>query len=194
MAWCMMYASPGWKKTMTGLEKYDRSKPTVFISNHQSFLDMSFLFMLPWQMKWVTKRSLMMIPVMGWLAWFTGHLAIDRKSKGALRKLDRLVQPIKDLVPVMIFPEGTRSKDGEIGAFKNGAFILAKEHGFQIQPVVINGGHEALKSGGKTFSYKANFRLSVLDPIDTTKFDDLKELREYSRDLIVDELARMRKN
>lgn len=194
MAWCMMHASPWWKKSMSGLDKYDKTQPTIFIGNHQSFLDMAFIFMMPWQMKWVTKKSLMMIPVMGWLAWFTGHLAIDRKSKGALKKLDRLVQPIKDLVPVMIFPEGTRSKDGNIRSFKNGAFILAKEHNFRIQPIVIDGGHNALKSGGKTFNLRAEFKLSVLDPIDTSKFNDLKELREHSRNLIINELERMRKN
>ncbi|MFA5669619.1 MAG: lysophospholipid acyltransferase family protein [Balneolaceae bacterium] len=192
MAWCMMQASPGWKTKMMGIEKYDPNRPTVFIGNHQSFLDMAFVFMLPWQMKWVTKRSLMLIPVMGWLAWFTGHLAIDRKSKTAIRKLDNLVAPIKDKVPVMIFPEGTRSTDGAVKSFKNGAFLLAMENDFYIQPIVIDGGYKALKSGSKVINSKVQFTLSVLDPIDTTKFTDMTELKEYSRQLIIKELERIR--
>lgn len=193
MARAMMHASPGWKKEIKGIQNYTAGEPTVFVANHQSFLDMALIFTLPWQMKWVTKRSLMMIPVMGWLAWFTGHLAIDRKkSREAIKKLDNLIPPLKDNIPVMIFPEGTRSKDGELKSFKNGAFLLALENGFKIQPVVIDGGFRALKSGGKTFAANVNFKLSVLETVDTSAFSDLKTLKEHVRRLMGKELELMR--
>src|SRR5690554_1170274 len=63
MARCMMKASPGWKMQMEGIEKFDASRPTIFVSNHQSFMDMVLIYHLPWKMKWVSKRSLAYIPV-----------------------------------------------------------------------------------------------------------------------------------
>ncbi|MEX2364905.1 MAG: lysophospholipid acyltransferase family protein, partial [Balneolaceae bacterium] len=109
MARCMMKASPGWKIEMEGVEKYNPNEPTIFVANHQSFLDMPVIFHLPWKMKWVVKRSMAYIPIMGWMVWLTGQMTINRKSKTALKMLHNLVGPIKDGVPVMIFPEGTRT-------------------------------------------------------------------------------------
>ncbi|MEX0843791.1 MAG: lysophospholipid acyltransferase family protein, partial [Balneolaceae bacterium] len=175
-----------------GMEKYDPSEPTIFVSNHQSFMDMAFIYHLPWKMKWVSKRSLTYIPVMGWLVWLTGHLTINRSSKTALKKLANLVQPLNDLVPVMIFPEGTRSTDGELKLFKNGAFLLSKEYGFKIQPMVINGGHNAMPSGSGKLNPKVNFKLKVLDAIDPDDFADMKEMKDHTRLLIQQQLTKLR--
>lgn len=188
----LIKSSPQWKMHFEGLDKYDASRPTIFISNHQSFLDMALLYQLPWKMKWVSKRSLAFIPVMGWMVWLTGQLTINRKSKSALKKLDNLVQPLKDGIPVMIFPEGTRSLDGDIKNFKNGAFLLAREHNFIIQPMVIDGGHLAMPSGSKVMNPRVNFRVRVLDPVDPGNFEGMKELREYCRDVMVEQLEDMR--
>lgn len=192
MAGFMVRLSPGWKIKVTGKEKYDRSKPTIFIANHESFIDIPLLYELPWKMKWVVKHSMTYIPVMGWMVKLTGQLTINRSSKSALKKLSNLVQPLKDLVPVMIFPEGTRSLDGEIQSFKNGAFLLAMEHGFNLQPVVIDGPFRILKSGSKQLSPKGNLNISVLEPIDVAKFDNMSDLKTYARDKIIEEQQRLR--
>jgi len=184
MAWFMMRPSPTWKMSISGEEKFDSTKPTIFISNHQSFLDIPFAFQLPWKMKWVVKHSMTYIPVMGWMVKLTGQLTINRSSKSALKKLSKLIKPLKDLVPVMIFPEGTRSLDGELKTFKNGAFLLAKEHGFTIQPIVIDGAYSALASGSKLFNPTASFKMHVLDSIDPNEFDSMTALRDYARDVI----------
>lgn len=189
----MMMASPGWKMNFEGTDKFDPSQPTIFVCNHQSFLDMAVIYQLPWKMKWVSKKSLTYIPVMGWLVWLTGHLTINRSSKTALKKLDNLVQPIKDLVPVMIFPEGTRTMDGELKPFKSGAFILALEHGFKIQPMVINGGHIAMPSGSSDLNPKVNFKLRVLDSVEVEKFEGVKELKDHVRTLMNKELQDLRR-
>lgn len=186
MAWCMMRVSPGWKMQIEGEEKHDPSKPTIFVANHQSFMDIPLAFQLKRKMKWVVKHSMTFIPVMGWMVVLTGQLTINRSSKSAIKKLDRLVKPLKDLVPVMIFPEGTRSLDGTIQAFKNGAFILAKEHGFIIQPMVIDGAYDALVSGSTLFGSNALFKLKVLEAIDPSNFDSMTELRDYTRQVIID--------
>lgn len=177
---------------MEGLENYDKEQPTIFISNHQSFLDMALLYQLPWKMKWVSKRSLAFIPIMGWMVWLTGQLTINRKSKSAIRKLDNLIQPLRDGIPVMIFPEGTRSLDGKMKKFKNGAFLLAMEHNFILQPMVIDGGHIAMPSGSKVLNPKAQFRVRVLEAIDVSEFDGMKSLKDHCQDLMQNELNKMR--
>ncbi len=192
MARCMMKASPGWKMQFEGTEKFDRSEPTIFVSNHESFLDMALIYHLPWKMKWVAKKSLTYIPVMGWLVWLTGHLTINRASKTALKKLDNLVEPIRDLVPVMIFPEGTRSLDGKLRPFKNGPFLLSKEYGFKLQPMVITGGFEAMPSGSKNLRPKADFKLRVLDPLDPADFEDMKQLKDHTRLLMQQQLKELK--
>lgn len=194
MARLMMKASPRWKINISGTEKFDPGQPTVFIANHQSFLDMALTYHLPWQMKWVSKRSLALIPVMGWLVWLTGHLTINRKSKSALKRLNNLVQPLKDKVPVMIFPEGTRTLDGNLKRFKNGAFILAHEYGFRIQPMVLEGGHIAMKSGSKLVDPNVKFSISILDAIETKDFKDIDTLKAHAYQLIDQELERIREH
>ncbi len=193
MAWCMMRPSPTWKMRIEGIEKYDNSKPTIFISNHQSFMDIPFAYQLPWKMKWVVKHSMTYIPVMGWMVKLTGQLTINRSSKSALKKLSKLVQPLKERIPVMIFPEGTRSLDGEIKSFKNGAFLLAKEHGFIIQPIVIDGAYSALASGSKLFNPSASFKLRVLDSIDPNDYDSMTELRDHSRKILIEAHEELKK-
>ncbi|HAW80847.1 MAG TPA: 1-acyl-sn-glycerol-3-phosphate acyltransferase, partial [Balneola sp.] len=88
-------------------------------------------------------------------------LTINRKSKSALKRLDNLVQPLRDKIPVMIFPEGTRTLDGDLKRFKNGAFLLAHEYGFNVQPMVLDGGHLAMKSGSKIVEPNVNFSISI---------------------------------
>ena len=191
MAWCMMRVSPWWEIKISGEEKYDNSKPTIFIANHESFLDIPLLFQLPWTMKWVVKHSMTYIPVMGWMVKLTGQLTINRKSKSAMKKLANLVKPLNDLVPIMIFPEGTRSINGTVQPFKNGAFLLALEHGFKIQPIVLKGPHEVLKSGAKTLNKKGKFSISVLEAIDVSDFTNMSDLKEYARSLIISEQAKL---
>lgn len=192
MAYLMIHPTPSWKIEMEGMEKFDDSKPTIFIGNHQSFMDIPLAYQLPWNMKWVVKQSMAYIPVMGWLVTLTGQLTINRSSKSALKKLSNLVNPLKELVPVMIFPEGTRSLDGEIKSFKNGAFLLAMEHGFNIQPIVIDGAYGALPSGSKLFSTKCKFKLSVLDHIDPKDFSSMNELKTFAREVIMNEQKRLK--
>lgn len=192
MARCMMKASFEWKIEMEGIDKYDPEIPTIFVANHQSFLDMAVIYHLPWKMKWVAKKSLSYIPVMGWMVWLTGHVQINRKSTTALKKLDNLVQPLKDRVPVMLFPEGTRTLDGNLKSFKSGAFLLAKQYGFRLQPMVVDGSHKAMPPGFKALDPSITFKLKVLDAIDVSEFKDAAELRNFTHKLMGEELNNLR--
>lgn len=191
LAVALLYFNPGWHFHIHGKEKYSSERPTIFVANHQSFFDLPMLYLLPWNMKWVVKESLLYIPLMGWIIWMTGHLSIDRSRKTALKRLDNLVGPLKAHIPVMIFPEGTRTTDGRLRPFKNGAFRLAKKYGFCIQPVVLEGGADALPTHQWRFKPRQNFYISVLDPINPDHFDSLSGLRDMAFSNIQQELHRL---
>jgi 1-acyl-sn-glycerol-3-phosphate acyltransferase len=188
----MLRVNPLWSITIEGVEKYKGLEPTVFVANHQSFLDLPLIYMLPWKMKWVAKKELFQIPILGWLVSITGHLSVDRGKRTAINRLDNLVEPLKDNLPVMIFPEGTRSPNGELRRFKSGAFMLAKENGFKVQPMVVNGGHRALPSNSWKLGLRQHFHLSVLDPIDPNNFDSINQLKNHVYEIIEQELNRIR--
>ncbi len=188
LAWAMIKINPGWKFTVRGADRNKVSEPTLVVANHQSFLDMPMTYLLPWNMKWVSKKSLFRIPVLGWIIAMTGHIAIDRRSRRSVKKLDKLVEPIKNGIPGMIFPEGTRTVDGSLKSFKNGAFVLSKEYNLKVLPIVLSGGYRAMTPGTWKFNPRQHFTISVLDPLNPEDFDDFRELRNKTRECIKKEL------
>lgn len=193
LAGAMLYINPGWKFIIQGAAADKINRPTIVVGNHQSFLDLPLLYLLPWNMKWVAKKSLFKIPILGWIIFMTGQIAIERYSLRSVKKLDKLVQPIQNGIPGMIFPEGTRTEDGKLKTFKNGAFLMAKRYNFNILPIVHNGGHEAMPSGSWKIKPKQIFRISVLDPIDPRDFETLEELKQSAYHSIESELDNLRK-
>lgn len=188
LAWLMMKVNPAWSVSIKGGDVWKISKPTIVIANHQSFLDLPLLYLLPWTMKWVAKKSMFRIPIFGWIIFMTGQLGIDRRSMRSAKKLDALVAPVKAGIPAMIFPEGTRSRTGEVQEFKNGAFKLAREYNFNILPVVLKGGREAMPRGEWRVAPRQRFVISVLDPIDVSQFESATELKDRAFSLIQREL------
>lgn len=189
LAQLMLRVNPYWSIKITGADKEKIKDPTIVIANHQSFLDLPLLYLLPWNMKWVAKKGLFHIPILGWIIYMTGQLGIDRKSMRSARKLDALVRPIKAGIPGMIFPEGSRSRDGKLQPFKNGAFKLAQKYNLKVLPAVLKGGHEAMPPGSWQVSTKADFTISVLDPIDAQQFSSFDELRDHAFSLIEKEIS-----
>ncbi|MCW9708946.1 1-acyl-sn-glycerol-3-phosphate acyltransferase [Aliifodinibius sp. 1BSP15-2V2] len=188
LGWIMLKVNPGWNIEIEGANPQKIAQPTIVIANHQSFLDLPLSYLLPWSMKWVSKRGLFYIPILGWIIYMTGHLGIDRKSMRSAKKLDDLVAPIQAGIPAMIFPEGTRSRTGELKPFKNGAFKLAKKYNFKILPIVLQGGGEAMPSGSWRIAPRQNFKISVLDPLDSEQYDSVTELKDTAFSLIEKEL------
>jgi len=193
LARSMLAVNPGWDFIVEGAEADRVTKPTIVIANHQSFLDLPLFYLLPWSMKWVAKKSLFKIPILGWIIFMTGQIAIERYSLKSLKKLDYLVQPIQNGIPGMIFPEGTRTEDGNLKAFKNGAFLMAKRYNFNLLPIVHNGGYEAMPSGSWRIDPRQTFKISVLDPIDPQEFENTEEIKETAYLKIERELERLRK-
>lgn len=189
LGWMMLKLNPGWSFEIRGADPRKVAEPTIVVANHQSFLDLPLSYLLPWTMKWVAKKDLFKIPVLGWIIYMTGHISIDRESMRSAKVLDRLVEPIRRGIPAMIFPEGTRTRTGDLKPFKNGAFKLAKRYNFNILPVVLEGGRQAMPAGDWRAAYRQHFTVSVLETLSPEQYETEQELKEAAYALIEQELV-----
>ena len=132
-----------------GLENVDPRQPCVFMSNHQSVVDVGALVLtLPVAWRFVAKRELAWIPFFGWAMWLGGHVIINRGNRErAIASLRRAAERIRGGMNVVIFPEGTRSPTGEMRAFKSGGFHLALEAQVPILPVTVSGSRHLTPKG-----------------------------------------------
>ena len=136
--------------TVRGLENLDPSEQYVFMVNHQSNIDIPILVqsLSRFQLRWIAKKELLWVPLFGWAMWATKHIIVNRSDPGAARKsLERAKRRMAAGISVVVFPEGTRSRDGKLLPFKKGGFLLALQTGKNIVPVTINGSGHLLASG-----------------------------------------------
>ncbi|MSZ36703.1 MAG: 1-acyl-sn-glycerol-3-phosphate acyltransferase [Actinobacteria bacterium] len=188
------WLNPMWKFKTSGQLPANKRNPYVMVSNHESFVDMLLLSHLKMEMKYLSKESILRIPLVGWMMKMSGDVSLLRgdRSSGAAA-LIVCEKWLKRKMSVMIFPEGTRSFDGEMRGFKDGAFILAIRTQTPMLPVVVHGTRSALrKSDWRMGDAKAEVR--VLEIIETTgmTLDDVPALRERVRDVMIAEIAKMR--
>ena len=183
--------NPLWRVQITGIDKVDRSGTYIIVSNHQSGADVMVLFKMYIHFKWVAKRSLFQVPLIGWSMSLNRYLALERSSSGSMRKMIRdASRYLAGRNSLMIFPEGSRSRDGAIKPFKTGAFHIALETGTPILPVAIHGTSRAIDPRGFLILPNKDIRLEVLDPIPIRGYHDLdpKSLAELVHDRIADAL------
>jgi len=185
------YWNPRLHIRILGLDAAIAGTPAIFVANHSSFLDMPLLANLPWRMKWVSKDGMLKIPGVGIMMRLAGHVAIKRGTAAAVKALDLLKPYVKAGIPVMMFPEGTRSKTGQITAFKNGAFLLSREMSAPIQPLVIHGTHSVLPPGSWTFRSSGTLRVSILAPFHPDAYETLDEFRDAVRTAMKTEYDRL---
>jgi 1-acyl-sn-glycerol-3-phosphate acyltransferase len=141
----------GVKVVVRGLDNVRRDGPQIFISNHQSMFDIFAIFAsLPASVRFVAKKELGRIPVFAQAMRAAGHVFIDRKDrKSATREMRAAAERMKrEHLSLGLFPEGTRSRDGELHDFKKGTFVLAIETQVPIVPLAVDGGFR-IASGGK---------------------------------------------
>ncbi len=159
----------GWRIRVEGREHYDRRKPYVIVCNHQGMFDIPLLYALRPNVRWVAKRELIKMPFIGHALLVHGDILIRRgEARSARSMLVKAQRELKRGVSVAIFPEGTRSKTGGMGRFREGAFLLAKRVGVEILPVVLQGTADAFD--GWKLVRPHTFSLKVLPPVpgDTT--------------------------
>ena len=185
--------TPMWKFRTSGELPTDKRRPYVVVANHESFVDMLLISHLPIEMKWLSKETFFKIPLVGWMMRMAGDVKVvrgDRTSGAAALRAchDRLQKKVS----VMIFPEGTRTADGSLGPFKDGAFRLAIESGAPILPLVVHGTRSALRKHDWRFG-DTEAEVRVLQPIPTEGLTeaDIPELRERVRDMIAGEIEEM---
>ncbi len=132
---------PGWKMRLQDVPKPPRGA-FVAVANHESILDVFLVSRAPWEMKWMAKQSLFRVPWLGMLFKLAGDIPVDRADRqSGGRALLRAREYLLGGMPVMLFPEGTRSRDpeGRLLPFKPGAFKLALETGVPILPIAVYG-------------------------------------------------------
>ena len=166
--------NPIWKIRVIGRKKIVPGKVYILISNHQSGADVMVLFKLYRQFKWVAKKSLFRVPFIGWNMALNQYLSLERTSSSSMRKMIRdATKLISQGNSLMIFPEGTRSRNGELQSFKTGAFLIALETRTPIVPIAISGTSKAIDRGGFLILRNKNIRATVLEPIPYESFKDL---------------------
>jgi 1-acyl-sn-glycerol-3-phosphate acyltransferase len=178
--------SPFWDFRLHGPRPAPPRGKTVVVSNHESNADPFLISLLPWEMKWLAKASLFKVPFVGWGMWLAGDIPVVRgdvaSGRGALedcaRWLDRGV-------PVLIFPEGTRSSTGELLPFRDGAFRLAIETGADVLPIAVAGTARSLPKHSWRFS-RARGRVAVGTPLSTRGMtaEDIPRLKAAAREQI----------
>jgi 1-acyl-sn-glycerol-3-phosphate acyltransferase len=121
--------------------------PSILCANHQSDMDIPVLLAaLPFQFRFAAKKSLFRVPFLGWHLRRAGHVPIDRENpRAALRALDGSASWVRRGLPVVMFPEGRISPDGEVSEFKRGAFHLAERTGASLIPITIRGTRDILE-------------------------------------------------
>ncbi|MDY0083098.1 MAG: lysophospholipid acyltransferase family protein [Ignavibacteriaceae bacterium] len=180
----------GVRVKMTGLENIDRKAVYIFASNHSSLLDITALqWGVPNRMSMIFKKELARIPFFGWQLYLGPYVVVDRKDpQAAMKSLQRAKWIMdKKKISILVFPEGTRSKTGEVQSFKRGAFYLAAHSGYPVVPITINGTDKIMPKG--TFKLKSGTIYMHFDkPISTadikSKPDEI-ELMEKVRKIII---------
>ncbi|MFZ4519123.1 MAG: lysophospholipid acyltransferase family protein [Microthrixaceae bacterium] len=181
--------NPLWHFRVSGELPAHPRNPYVVVSNHESFVDILLISHLPWEMKWLSKKELFKIPVAGWAMYLAGDVQLERGDRSSAQKaMDACRVWLDRRVSVMIFPEGTRAADGQLGQFKDGAFRLAVETQLPILPLAVNGTKEALRKHDWRFG-RATAEVHVLAPVPTEglTLDDVPELKERVRAMILEQ-------
>ena len=177
------------KVTVNGLANIDPTQSYVYMSNHQSNFDIPVLLAyLPVQFRWLAKAELFKIPIFGRAMRGAGYVKIDRfNQESAFESINEAAAKMKNGVSIMIFPEGTRSRDGKIRSFKKGGFVMAVDAGVPIVPIVLKGTWAIMEKSSLKIN-TGEVSLNIESPIATTEYtrenkDDLnKSVRAVIRE------------
>ena len=191
----MTLVNPAWRVTVSGFPIPRERLPFVVVSNHQSLADIPLISHLPWEMKWVGKEELFKIPIIGWMMQLSSDISVNRgDARSGAKTLIRALRVLENRCPVMFFPEGTRSPDGRLGRFTDGAFHLALRARVPVLPLVVEGSHDALPKRSWKFGPPRRIQITVLEPVAVENYGvkDVQGLRDHVRAKILKTLAEHR--
>ncbi|MEK6757475.1 MAG: lysophospholipid acyltransferase family protein [Bacteroidota bacterium] len=158
----------GIKVTVRGVEHLDASKHYIYVSNHASMFDIPAVVVgIPDDLRFVLKKELTKVPLWGWALKYGHYITIDRgKARDAVKSLEEAAERMRTGASVILFAEGTRTRDGKLQPFKRGAFALAARAGVPIVPVAINNTFRILPKGS-IHVRPANIEMVLDKPIST---------------------------
>ena len=171
---------------VTGRDNVDPKQSYVFVANHQSFLDVFAVYgWLPNNFKWLMKKEIRRVPFVGTACAVAGHIFVDRSNpRAALQSMEKVKKELVDGISTVIFPEGTRTKTGEIGRFKQGAFKIAMDMELPVVPITLNGFYKAMPSGQPFANPFSHLSLHIGKPIDISHFTDINEAMVHVREKV----------
>ena len=171
-AWSwLILKTTGVRVAVEGLEKLTPATTYIFVSNHQSIYDTPVVFdSLPYQLRIIAKESLAKFPVLGWHLKRGGHLFVDRRDPDRTGILKRWRALVSEGLSLIIYAEGTRSRDGHVGRFKAGSFLLAIQAGLPIVPLAVVG-TRAVMPKGRLRTEPADVTLIIHTPIQPPALD-----------------------
>jgi 1-acyl-sn-glycerol-3-phosphate acyltransferase len=167
-AWGSLYVwmNPLWRVSYEGRDRIPWRGPAVLVANHLSLLDILVLYGLFRPFKWVSKAELFKVPIVGWNMRLNDYVAVRRGHADSVRQMMAHCRRHLDAgSPVLLFPEGTRSEDGRLQRFKDGAFKLALDAGVPVIPIAVVGTGDTLPKRGLVLRHRMAARVSVLEPI-----------------------------
>jgi len=178
---------PAWRIKVIGRSKIDNSKTFVFVSNHQSEFDVFVMSKLFAHFKWVSKAEVFKIPIVGWNMRMNKYVELKRGDrKSIVQMIKDSVDAIQNGSSVFLFPEGTRSKTGELRNFSSGAFVIAQRAKVGIQPIAVSGTKDIMVKGSWMLNFKANVTITILDeiPYEIIKDMDTSDIAKMVRSQI----------
>jgi 1-acyl-sn-glycerol-3-phosphate acyltransferase len=192
--WASLYTwlNPAWRVRVAGREKIRPEATYVMVANHQSFLDILVLFRLFAHFKWVSKVENFRVPLIGWNMTLNRYVRLKRGDKQSIGEMMLACgETLTAGSSIMMFPEGTRSPDGRLRAFKHGAFRLALDHRCALLPIVVEGTADALPKRGFVLRGRHAISVRVLDEIPHEDFAGIpvEELTRRVWELFAKELG-----
>lgn len=175
----------GARLKIEGIEKIDKKEKYIFVSNHLSYFDIPVLISaIPNNLRFIYKKSIAYVPFFGWAVYLGGYVAVDRSNaRSGFQAIKKAASIIKNKgLSFIIFPEGTRSIDGNLGNFKRGAFLLASEVKEKIVPVTIIGSDKVLPK--KSYRIKdGEVKVIIGEPLEYKEDKNfLNEIREVIKE------------
>lgn len=178
------------KVTVKGRENISKGQSYVFVANHQGAYDIFSIYgYLGHNFRWMMKKSLEKIPLVGYSCKVSGHIMVDRSSpSGVKRTIKTAEKQLAGGMSVVVFPEGSRTPDGELHAFKKGAYFLATEFNLPVVPITISGSYDVMPIWAKLPRW-GHITLTIHKPImPGAEGHDLPTLMEESRRVIASSL------
>ncbi len=176
--------------SVRGRENIKIGRSYVFVANHQSAYDIFSIYgFLNHQFRWMMKKSLERIPLVGYACRVAGHIYVDKHSPAAVRQtMETAEKRLSGGMSVVVFPEGSRTKDGHIHGFRRGAYMLAMEFGLPVVPVTVDGAYDVLPPNALLMR-PGRITLTIHKPLEAgEQGHDLQQLMEQSRQAIISAL------